>query len=151
MMSTIRRHLLPICCTAAFILVTWLIITLPIVAVFLFDKQFVISDYLKFVLYAAGVGVGTSVAVIFPLSLLFERLVEGVKPLAVAVPLILLFASFACLLGRFFLTGQFFDSVFGWAGLLFAFSVVFGFYWVVLWTGRALIYGVQRFRQKASA
>jgi hypothetical protein len=150
-MSPIRRHLLPICCTAAFILVAWMVITLPIVAVFLIDKEFVVSDYLKFILYAAGVGLGASVVVMFPLSLLFERLVERAKALAVAVPLVLLFVSVACLLGRFFLTGQFFDTVLGWAGLLFAFSLVFGFYWVVLWIGRALIYGVKRFRRKASA
>lgn len=150
-MSTIRRHLLPICCTTAFILVAWMVITLPMVAVFLFDKQFVISDYLTVILYAAGAGAGASVVVMFPLSLLFERLVERAKALAFAVPIVLLFVSVACLLGRFILTGQFFDTVFGWAGLLFAFSLVFGFYWVVLWIGRALFYGVQRFGHRASA
>jgi len=143
-MRTVRCHLLPVCCTAAFILVVWIIITLPMVAAFLFDKQFVISDYLRFLLYAAGVGIGVSVAIMFPLSVLFERFVEHVKPLAVVVPLLLLFVSVSCLLGRFFLTGQFFDTVFGWPGLLFAFSIVFSFYWFVLWVGRGLIYGVKR-------
>ena len=136
-MGTIRRHLLPICCTAAFILVAWMVISLIVVFLFQFDKHLVISDYLKAIPYAAGMGIGASVVVVFPLSLLFERLVEHTKPMAVVVPLFLLFVSIACLLGRFFLTEQFFDTVFGWAGLLFAFSVIFGFYWVILWIGRS--------------
>lgn len=149
-MQTVRRHLLPVCCTAAFILVAWVMVTIPMLAVFLFDKEFVISDYLRFILYAAGVGVGVSSLVMFPLSLLVERLVERAVLVAIAVPLGLVFVSVACLLGRVFLTGQFFDAVFGWPGFLLAFSVVFGFYWSVLWVGRGLAHGFQRVR-KASA
>lgn len=150
-MRTVRRHLLPVCCTAAFILAGWMVVTLPMAAVFFVDNQFVIFDYLKFVLYAACVGVGVSVCVMFPLSLLLERVVERAKLLAVAAPFGLIFISVTCLLFRYFLTGEFFDTVFGWAGLLFTFSVVFGFYWIVLWIGRALIYGIQRLTPKASA
>jgi hypothetical protein len=144
-MLTLRRHLLPMCCTAAFILVAWLVLSLPIAAVSLIDDQFVLSDYLKFVLYAAGVGIGVSVVVMFPLSLLLERLAAGKKWLAIAVPLLLLFVSVVCLLGQFFLTRQFLETIFGWAGFLFAFSLAFSFYWVVLWVGKALFSHVQRF------
>jgi len=145
-MSVFRRHLLPICCTAAFILAAWMVVTLPMVAVFLIDKQFVVADYLKVVLYAAAVGVGVSLVIMFPLALLFEKLVERVKPLALIVPLFLIFVAVACLIVRFLVTGQFFDTVFGWSGLLFAIAVVFGFYWLVLWIGRGFVYGVQKFR-----
>lgn len=143
-MSNIRRHLLPICCTAGFILVAWMVITLPMAAVFIIDEQFVVLDYLRFTLYAAGVGFGVSVIVMFPLSLLLERLVEGTKALVVIVPLVLLFVSVACVLGRVLLTGRFFDSIFGWAGWLFAFSLVFSLYWLVLWIERAWRYGVKK-------
>lgn len=150
-MRTLRRHLLPICSTAAFILIAWMIITLPVVAVFLFDKQFAISDYLKFLLYAGGAGTGVSAGILFPLALLFEQLAKRTRPLAAVVPVVMLVISMVCLLGRFLLTEQFLETVFGWPGLMFVFSLVFSFYWTVLWIGKGLIYGARRFAEKASA
>jgi hypothetical protein len=127
-----------------------MVVTIPIVAVFLLDEQFVVSDYLKFVLYAAAIGVGVSSVVMFPLSLLVERLVERAKVFVVVMPFALMFVSVACLLGRLFLTGQFFDTVFGWPGLFLAFSLVFGFCWSVLWIGRVVAYGLQRVNEVAT-
>jgi hypothetical protein len=144
-MLSLRRHLLPICCTAAFILVAWLVFSLPVAAVSLIDDQFVLSDYLEFLLYAAGVGIGVSAVVMFPLSLLLERLTAHSKLLAIAAPLLLLFISGLCLLARFLLPGQLSNTVFDLSLLFFALSLAFIFYWAVLWIGNALLSRVQRF------
>lgn len=150
-MGAIRRHLPPICSTEAFILIVWTVITLPIAAVFLFGKEFTLSDYLIFLLYAGGVGAVVSAGVMFPLALLLEHVAKHAKPLAAAVPLVLVVVSIACLFGRFLLTDQFLETAFGWAGLLFAFSLVLNFYGTVLWIGKSLIYGARKFMRKASA
>lgn len=137
---TIRRHVLPICCTAAFIAAAWLAIGLPIIAVCILDNASLgdATDALKTII---GVAAGISVGIMFPAACILERLAARAKPLVVVAPAGLIVVSIICLLSRFLLTGQFFDTVFGWAGLLFAISVIFGFYWVVLWLGRALSYG----------
>lgn len=144
-MRTILRHLVPVCVTTAFILVAWMIVTLPLVAVFLIDDAFVVSEYLKFIVYAAGISLGVSSLVMFPLSLLLERLVMWRKWLAVVPPL-LLALSVICLAGCYGLTHQFLDTVFGWTGFFFAFALAFSVYWGVLWLVKALIYGVHKLR-----
>jgi hypothetical protein len=144
----IRRHLLPICCTAAFILIAWLALSLPVAAAFLVDDAFVASEYLKFVLYAIGVGIGLSAVVMFPLSLFLERFTTQRKLLVVAVPVLFLFVSFVCLIVQFFLAGQFSGTIFSWAGFLFAFSLLFSFYWVVLHVGNVLLSFVRRFLRR---
>jgi hypothetical protein len=131
-MRTLRHHFLPICCTAAFIATVWIVITLPLMAVFLFDKQFSLSDYLRFVVYAVVVAALVSVFVMFPLSLVLQHWLQHRKSLVITVPLFLSAAAFACMVGRFFLTGQFLGTLLSWPGWLFAFSVVFGVYWIIL-------------------
>jgi hypothetical protein len=144
-MLTFRRHLLPICCTAAFILLAWMVISFPMAAVFIIDDAFVLSDYLKFILYAAGAGIGVSVFVLFPLSLLLERLTARSRPLVIAAPLLVFFVSAIGLLGIYLLARQ---ASFSWIIPLFAFSLAFGFYWIVLHLGNALFSRVQRFLRR---
>jgi hypothetical protein len=119
------------------------------VAAFLFDGQFDPGDYLKFILYAAAVGTGVSALVMFPLALLLERLAGRSKFIPLIVPLLPVSISMACLLGRFFLTGRFLDSLLAWPGCFLAFSIVFGFYWSVLWIGKALQKGFQRVKKSS--
>jgi hypothetical protein len=144
-MLTFHRHLLPICCTAAFILMAWMALSLPIAAVFLVDDAFVFSEYLKFVFYAAGIGLAVSAVIMFPLSLLLERLTTRSKLLTIAAPLLLLFVLAVSLLGIHFLTRQVSLS---WTILLFAFSAAFGFYWIVLHFGNTLFSFVKRFLRR---
>jgi hypothetical protein len=143
-MPVLRRHLLPICCTAIFILAAWMILSLPIAAVFLIDDALILSDYFKFVFYAAGAGIGISLFVMFPLSLLLERLATRTKLLFVAAPILLLGVSAVGLLGQYLLTGQISSVVLSGSILLVILSFVFGFYWVVLHLGNAVLYRVQR-------
>jgi hypothetical protein len=147
-MPSLRRHLLPMCCTVAFIFVAWTVLSLPIAAVSLIDNQFIFSDYLKFLLYAAGVGIGVSAVVMFPLSLFLERLTARSRLLVIATPLLLLFVSILCMVGQFLLPRQSSNTVFNWSGLLFALSLVFSFYWVVLHMGNTLFSFVKRFLRR---
>jgi hypothetical protein len=154
LMSTVCRHILPICLTAAFILVAWMVITLPIVGVFIIDgidEDAFVSGYVDFVFYATGVGFAISALIIFPLALLLERIVMRAKALIVLIPVCALVISGICLVVRFLLTEAFLDTLFSWTGVLFAFSLVFGVYWSVLWLERAVIYGFRNLIRKASA
>jgi hypothetical protein len=144
MMSNIRRHILSICLTAASILLAWTIITLPMLGVFFIDDEFAISEYVRFVLYAAGTSLAISAIVMFPLALLAERFAARAKVLIVLIPLCLLAVSGVCLLGRLLLTGALLDTVLGWTGGLVAFSLVFTVYWSSLWSERAVIYGFRK-------
>lgn len=144
-MIIFRRHLLPICSTAAFILLAWMVLSLPIAAVFLIDDAFVLSDYLKFIVYAAGAGIGISVLVLFPLSVFLERLTARSKLLVIAAPLLVLFI---CLLGLFLLPGQPSSTIFI---LLIALSLAFGFYWVVLHIGNTLLSFAKKFIRRTPA
>ena len=72
-MSALRFHILPSCVTIALIVAVWVTLTLPIAAVFMLDRQFVVSDYLKFVLHALWVGSAITLALIFPIAYLTER------------------------------------------------------------------------------
>ena len=142
----VRRHVLPVCCTAALIPAAWLVTGLPIIAVCVLDNAPLgsLSEVLKVIGYIIGIGAGISAGIMFPVALALERMVARAKPLAVVAPVGLIAISILCLLGCFLWTGEFFDTVFGWAGLLFAFSVVFAFYRAVLWFGRALACGALR-------
>ncbi len=146
-----RRHILPICFTAAFMLGVWMIITLPLVGVFIIDEEFVISDYVYFMLYASSVSLAINAIVMFPLALLVERFVVRARILIVLIPVCLLAISGVCLMGRFLLTRAFFDTVFGWTGGLVVFSLVFAVYWSILWLEQAVIFGFRKLIHKTSA
>ncbi len=129
---------------AVFVFAAWMIITLPIVGVFILDGAFIISDYLRFVSFAAGASLALIVLVMFPLALLLERLVVRARVLTLLIPLGLLVISVAILLGRFLTIGAFFETAFSWTGGFVAFSLVFAVYWSSLWLERSLIYGIYK-------
>ena len=145
------RHLLPLCCTAVLISAVWLVITLPVVGVFILDNAFVFSDYVKFVFYVVGAGIGISTLIMFPLSVLHEWTAKRFRLRTAAVPVFLLLASASCLLSRYWVTGNIIDALCDWPGLLLAFSLVFGFYQVVLWLWKALGSGARLLGRKIAA
>ena len=146
-MRTVLRHLAPVCVSTAFVLGVWMVFTLPLAAVFLIDEAFVVSDYLKFIAYAAGIGLGVSSLILFPLSLLLERLVMRTGWWA-GVPPLLFVLSAIVLAARCLLTARFLETLFGWAGLLFALALLLTLYWGVLWLVHLVVHVVGKFRQK---
>jgi hypothetical protein len=122
----------------------WMIISLPMVAVFIIDDAFTISEYARLIFYFAGTGLAINTIIMFPLVLLLEQLVALAKVLIVLIPACLLTISGVCLIGQFLLTRTFLDTVFSWAGTLVVFSLVFTVYWSSLWLGQAVVYGLQK-------
>ncbi|RYD27058.1 MAG: hypothetical protein EOP86_25080 [Verrucomicrobiaceae bacterium] len=139
------RHLLPISCTAALIPAVWLILTLPLAGFLLIGDALVVSEYANFALYAAGIGIGVSTLILFPLSLLHEWVARQIGLPAAAVPVSLPLISAACLLIHYSVNARgVLDTLFDWPGLLLAFSLAFGFYQTVLWLGKAFGGGTQQ-------
>lgn len=130
-MSSLRFHILPSFASIGFIVAAWVTLSLPIAAVFLIDRQFIVSDYLKFLLHALGVASAITIVLIFPMARLMERILLGGSRVALAVPLIPVLVAGACVLVRVVVTREFFDTVFGWAGVLLGLAMVLAFYWVV--------------------
>jgi hypothetical protein len=148
---TIRRHLLPICLTTAFLLGVWMIVSFPMIAVFIIDDEFKISDYAYLIFHFAGAGLAINALIMFPLALLAERLVALTKTLIVLIPACLFIISGVGLIRQFLLTRAFLDTVFSWAGVLVVFSLVFTVYWSSLWLGQAVVYGLQKLVKGISA
>lgn len=140
------RHLFPVAATTAFVVAAAALITLPLAGVFLLDNSFVVTDYLKFLLLAFGVGAGLSIAVMFPLAWALEAFVAKRKALAF-VPVLFVFAAAALVGVRMAATYEILNTLFGWPGLFLALSLIFGFYWVALWMVEAGKYFVRTYRQ----
>lgn len=147
--SLALRHLFPFTVTVVLVVGGAAIITLPLAGVFLLDDEFVVGDYLKFLLSALGVGVALS-TIIFPLAWVLERFVDKKKPL-VLVPLLIVLAAGTCVLVRVLATHEVLDTVFGWAGLFLALSLIFCFYWMALLASRGFGYAIQKYRRRAMA
>ncbi|MBN1384424.1 MAG: hypothetical protein JW983_06065 [Elusimicrobia bacterium] len=150
-MQTILKHIFPICLTALFILGAWIIITLPVAGVCLMDGEPVISSYIKFVMYAISVSFAISAVIMFPMALLAERFTKRKKALVILIPVCLFAISSVLLIGWFLFTKSFFNTMSGWPGGLFAFSLVFCVYWSLLWLGQAVINGLKRLTHKIAA
>jgi hypothetical protein len=133
-MSATPRHLLAIALTTGFIMAAWVVLSLPLVAVFVIDRAFVLEDFFQLALRTAGFALGLSAVVIFPLAYALERQ----RRLALSVPLLLLLASGGWLAERIFTTREILATLYDWPGALFAFSVVLAFYCLVLWLGRSV-------------
>ena len=147
-MHRLLHHLLPICVTTAIILAGWIILTLPMAAVFIIDKAFVVQDYVQFILYAGATAFGFTAGILFPLALLLERCSRRMRAVAFIAPVALILLALVWLLFRLFWSQDFLGTFIGQEGLLLAVTVVFGVYWTVLWVGRSFLDGVWSFGKK---
>ncbi len=128
-----------------------MVLTLPMMAVFLIDDDFVLTEYAESVLWAAGMGFIASL-LISPLAFGFERLVmrggRAWKVLAVCAPVaspvaaVLLVVSLAKIPHSAAVS----DAV-GVAILCF---MSFAVYWLSLWSLNAVRYGVWRLVHRMS-
>ena len=143
-MRSLRFHILPSFAAIGFIVAAWVTLSLPIAAVFLIDRQFVVSDYMKFLLHALGVASAITIVLIFPMARLMEAILLGGSRVALAVPLIPVLVAGACVLWRVLVTREVFDTVFGWAGVLLGLAMVLAFYWVVFLIELAVVRRLRR-------
>jgi hypothetical protein len=145
----VLRHSLSVAITTAFIVMVFMVVSLPIVAVFFIDGDLIVSDYAKAVLLITGVGLVVSI-VIFPFAFGFERLVmrggRVWKVLAACTPVVLPIA--AALI--FFLAFKIQPSAAVGKTLSGAiwFSVSFTVYWLSLWSLNAVRYGAWRLAER---
>ncbi|MGW4892262.1 hypothetical protein ACWEQL_08340 [Kitasatospora sp. NPDC004240] len=135
--------------TTAVIVMTFMLITLPVVAVFFIDNVPIAHDYAKAVLTAAGMGLATSV-VILPVAFGFERLVmrggavwkvlAACAPMVFSAAAVLIFAS----LFKFQPPAAVGDAL-AFASLFF---LGFSVYWLSLWSLNAVRYGAGRLARR---
>ncbi|WP_314251668.1 hypothetical protein [Streptomyces sp. DSM 40907] len=145
----VLRHSLSIAITTAVIVLAFMVVTLPFVAVFFIDQDFIARDYAKVVLVAAGVGFTTSL-LIFPVAFGFERLVmrggRTWKVLAVCAPVAFPVAAALIFVALFkFQPSAAVGDAFGVAILFF---MSFSVYWLSLWSLSAVRYGAWRLVQR---
>ncbi|WP_371494941.1 hypothetical protein OG871_06640 [Kitasatospora sp. NBC_00374] len=137
--------------TTAAIVAAFMVISLPIVAVFFIDKAIIASDYAKAVLFAAGVGLAVSVF-IFPIAFGFERLVmrggatwkvlAAFAPIASPVAAVLIFVSLFKFQPSTVVSNAFAVAILFFMG--------FSVYWLSLWSLSAVRYGAWRFSRRMS-
>lgn len=141
----VLRHSLSIAMTTAFITIAFMVVSLPIVAVFFIDGDLIASDYAEAVLLATGAGLVVSMA-IFPFAFGFERLVmrggrvwkvlAACAPMAFPIVAALIFVS-ALKTPPSAAAGKVLSGAI-W------FSVSFSVYWLSLWSLNAVRYGAWR-------
>ncbi|MGW6913117.1 hypothetical protein ACWGB8_04735 [Kitasatospora sp. NPDC054939] len=135
--------------TTAVIVTSFIVLTLPIAAVFLIDEAFVASDYAEAVLIAAGVGLATSF-LILPIAFAFERLVmrggTSWKVLAVCVPMASPAASAMIFVLLFKLQPP--PAVGHALSIAVLLLMSFSVYWLSLWSLSAVHYGAWRLSQR---
>jgi hypothetical protein len=129
----------------------FMVVTLPIAAVFFIDEDLIASDYAKAVLVAAGVGVTASL-LIFPVAFGFERLVlrggpvwkalAACAPVASPVVAALIFVSLFKIQPSAAVGDAF--------GVAILFFMSFSVYWLSLWSLSAVRYGAWRLTQRMS-
>ncbi|MFJ6761099.1 hypothetical protein ACIQNK_39610 [Streptomyces sp. NPDC091273] len=145
----VLRHSLSIAITAAVIVLAFMVVTLPIVAVFFIDDDFIARDYAKVVLVAAGVGFAASLLV-FPVAFGFERLVTRGgrvwKVLAVCAPAASLVAAALIFVLLFKIQPS--AAVGDVLGVAILFFMSFSVYWSSLWSLSAVRYGAWRLTQR---
>lgn len=132
------RHLPPVIVTTGFIVGGWMILTLPIVAVFVVDREFAVRDYLTVLLTIAAWGLAFSVVVLCPLAALIDRLARrNPRRAAVFVIGIPVLAGLHWLLQMLFSHDRL-RNLFSWPGVLLAFTALLAAYVGILWAGQAL-------------
>jgi hypothetical protein len=137
--KSVLRHVLPIALTALCIVILWVLVTLPIVAVFVLDDAFVVSEYARFLAYAFGIAFGLSTFVLFPLALLGESLTKKNKNTLWAFPVFLLICTGITVLVRLLILESFRAAILSWSGLALLMSLLFVLYWGVLWNEETVL------------
>ena len=147
----VLRHSLSIAITTAVIVIAFMVASLPIAAVFFIDEEFIVSEYAKAVLAAAGVGFAASVLT-FPVAFGFERLVirggRAWKALAVCAPVVSPVAAALIFVSMFKIQPS--AAVGDAFGVAILFFMSFSVYWLSLWSLNAVRYGAWRLTQRTS-
>ncbi|MFF4659331.1 hypothetical protein [Streptomyces sp. NPDC001381] len=147
----VLRHALSIAITTAVITMAFMVVTLPMVAVFLIDEDFIFGEYAETVLWAAGMGFTASL-LISPVAFGFERLVmrggRAWKVLAVCAPVATPVA--AALLVVSLAKIQHSAAVSDAVGIAILLFMSFSVYWLSLWSLSAVRYGAWRLIQRMS-
>ena len=131
-MRALSSHIIPILTTAIIIVAAWAVLTLPIVAVFIFDDEFHLTTYLRFLLYTFAVGLALSAGVFCPAAMILKKVVLRRKWLGYILPVFLLFVSTIAVLVRWIYTGEFIETARSWQAVSFALSALFACYWFTL-------------------
>ena len=137
-MQLLRCHLMPMLASTTLIVLAWVVITLPMAAVFMLDNQFNTTQYLSFVLCATIIGLAVSFLALMPLSLLLDLIAKRNQTLAIILPIVLFICAFVNVIGMYLYTKQLINTVLTWPGLLLAFAVVFIFYRLMLWLNKVV-------------
>jgi len=139
-MRSLKIHILPAVVTMAVFVLAPLIFTLPMVAVFVIDKEFVVSDYVKLVALLCGIAAATVALLIAPLALLIDLRWRHPRSLALIFPF-LPAPALICLAGfrKLVLHIPLQEVVEGWNGIACAAAILLGVYWTVLLAEKALL------------
>jgi hypothetical protein len=143
----VLRHILPIGLTTLCMVILWMLVTLPIVAVFILDDAFVPSEYARFLAYAFGIAFGLSTLVLFPLALLGESLTKRSKDTIWGFPVSLFSCAVMTVIVRFSVLESFRAAILSWSGVALLISVLFVLYWGVLWNEETMLARWQKPRQ----
>ena len=146
--KSVLRHVLPIGLTTLCIVILWMLVTLPIAAVFVLDDAFVLSEYARFLAYAFGIGFGLSTFILFPLALFGESLTKRSKHTIWGFPVFLLMCAVITVIVRLLVLESFRAAILSWSGLALLMSVLFVLYWAVLWNEETVLALWQKPRQR---
>jgi hypothetical protein len=131
--KNLRRHIFPIILTPIIVSCVWLVIGLPILFVFIIDDAFSRSEFLKTIFYILSIVFALTIFISFPLTLMFEKIIEKSKILIAIIPcfpiIVLISLAWTFVSGNLFLIEP-------WGMPLFLFSFIFLCYWLVYWTPR---------------
>jgi hypothetical protein len=132
-----RRHILPILITPIIIMCGWLVVSSPILFVFVIDDAFSVSEFIKFIFSSFGISLVISGFIIFPLMLILERVVSKSKIFIAIVPGFVLLVP-GCIVWKFVFDRQFIYDIDPWGGRLLLFSFLFVCYWFIFWLLRLI-------------
>lgn len=144
---TLLQHTLPFTLTTLCIFMLWVMGTLPMIAVFVLDDAFTLSEYVKFLVYAFGVSLGLSAFVFLPLALIGEKLVKKSKHAIWIYPGLPCLCIGIILIVRIIVLESFLDAFLGWTGYILLVSGLFVLYWAVLWFEKATLAYWQKLRK----
>lgn len=140
-MRLIARHILPIGLTSLALFGLVVVVTMPMVAVFLIDDDFVLTEYLLFVISAFGVSLGLTVVVLFPVAVLGEVLFQRTEHVIWRLPLGLGVIAGGIFMGYALVSASFLEAVGSWSGFILLMSGLFLLYWTLLWLEKVALLG----------
>jgi hypothetical protein len=135
----LHRHILSIILTPILVMCGWLVVSFPILLVFIIDDAFETSELLKFMFYAVGISLTICVLIAFPLTLLLEKVFAKAKVAIVLVSGFMFLVSVVILL-RYIFSISYEYNIHPWTGQLLLFSFSFAIYWSVFWFPRLIKY-----------